>query len=71
MKSQTTPVLLPGKFYGQRSLEGCYSPRGGKESKMTEHSYLRGLGKQPFDPPLLPAARDTDVMTTGSAAFFF
>ena len=31
----TTPVLLPGKFHGQRSLVG-YSPWGVKESDMTE-----------------------------------
>ena len=32
---QPTPVLLPGKSHGQRSLEG-YSPCGCKESDMTE-----------------------------------
>ena len=32
---QPTPVLLPGKSHGQRSLVG-YSPRGHKESNMTE-----------------------------------
>ena len=32
---QPTPVLLPGKFHGQRSLVGC-SPWGRKESDMTE-----------------------------------
>ena len=32
-----TPVFLPGKFYGQRRLEG-YSPWGCKESDMTEHA---------------------------------
>ena len=32
---QTTPVFLPGKSHGQRSLEG-YSPWGPKESDMTE-----------------------------------
>ena len=31
----TLSVLLPGKFYGQRSLVG-YSPWGCKESDMTE-----------------------------------
>ena len=31
----TTPVLLPGKSHGQRSLTG-YSPWGPKESDMTE-----------------------------------
>ena len=32
---QPTPVFLPGKFHGQRSLVG-YSPGGCKESDMTE-----------------------------------
>ena len=31
-----TPVLLPGKSHGRRSLVGC-SPWGLKESDMTEH----------------------------------
>ena len=31
---QPTPVLLPGKSHGQRSLVGC-SPRGHKEWNMT------------------------------------
>ena len=34
---QPTPVFLPGKSYGQRSLEG-YSPWGHKELDMTEHT---------------------------------
>ena len=34
-KWQTTPVLLPGKSHGQRSLVGC-SPWGHKESDTTE-----------------------------------
>ena len=34
-KWQPTPVFLPGKFHGQRSLAG-YSPWGHKESDMTE-----------------------------------
>ena len=32
---QTTPVFLPGKSHGQRSLAGCV-PQGHKESNMTE-----------------------------------
>ena len=32
-----TPILLPGKSHGQRSLEG-YSPWGRKESDMTSLS---------------------------------
>ena len=34
-KWQPTPVLLPGKFHGRRSLVGC-SPWGREESDMTE-----------------------------------
>ena len=34
-KWQPTPVFLPGKFHGQRSLAG-YSPQGRKKSDMTE-----------------------------------
>ena len=34
-KWQHTPVFLPGKFHGQRSLAG-YSPCGHKESDMAE-----------------------------------
>ena len=32
---QSTPVFLPGEFHQHRSQEG-YSPKGGKESDMTE-----------------------------------
>ena len=37
---QPTPVFLPRKFHGQRSLMG-YSPRGHKESDTTEHTRAR------------------------------
>ena len=36
-KRPPTPVLLPGKFHGQRSLVG-YNPWGCKESDTTEHT---------------------------------
>ena len=36
------PIFLPGKFHGQRSLEG-YSPQGHKESDVTEHADAQGL----------------------------
>ena len=35
-KRQPTPVFLPGKSHGRRSLAG-YGPWGCKESDMTEH----------------------------------
>ena len=36
-KRQPTPVFLPGKFHGQRSLVDC-SPWGCKESDTSEHT---------------------------------
>ena len=45
---QPTPVLLPGKSHGRRSLVGC-SPWGRKESDKTEwlhfHFSLSGIGE--------------------------
>ena len=38
-KWQPTPVLMPGKSYGRRSLVG-YSPRGRKESDTTEQPHF-------------------------------
>ena len=45
-KWQPTPVLLPRKFHGQRSLVG-YSPWGCKESDTTEqlHFYFHSIKK--------------------------
>ena len=42
-----TPVLLPGKSHGQRSLVGC-SPWGCEESDMTEqlHFHFHALEKE-------------------------
>ena len=37
-RQQLTPVLLPGKFYGQRSMEG-YSSWDHKKLDMTEHTH--------------------------------
>ena len=41
-KWQPTPVLLPGKSHGRRSLVG-YSPCGSKESDMTEQLHFLSL----------------------------
>ena len=41
-KWQPTPVLLPGKFHGQRNLVN-YSPRGRKESGTTERCHFTSL----------------------------
>ena len=43
-KWQSTPVLLPGKSHGQRSLVG-YSPWGSKESDTTERLHFHGVRK--------------------------
>ena len=42
-KWQPTPVLLPGKSYGPRSLAGC-SPWGRKESGTTERLHFHFTG---------------------------
>ena len=39
---QPTPVLLPGKFHGQRSLAGC-SSWGRKELDTTEQIYFLSI----------------------------
>ena len=59
-----TPVLLPGKFHGQRSLVGC-SPWGREESDRTErlhfHFSLSCIGKGNSNPlrcPCLENPRD-------------
>ena len=53
-KWQPTPVLLPGKSHGQRSLVG-YSPQGCKESDSTEQFHFHFPELQPdFLPPESP-----------------
>ena len=42
VKWQSTPVLLPGKFHGLRSLVG-YSPWGRKELDTTEQLHFTSL----------------------------
>ena len=49
-KWQVTPVFLPGKFYGQRSLAG-YSPWGHKESDKTEGLNSDNNNKMHFQLP--------------------
>ena len=69
-ETATTPVLLPGKFHGQRSLVG-YSSLGRKESDITERPHVHfhifflwadlvaQLAKSP------PAMRETWVRSLG------
>ena len=47
-KWQPTPALLPGKSHGRKSLVG-YSPRGHKESDMTEQLYFHFFTFQKMD----------------------
>ena len=44
-KAMPTPVLLPGKSHGQRSLVGC-SPWGREQSDMTERLHFHALEKE-------------------------
>ena len=46
-KWQSTPVFLPWKSHGQRSLAG-YSSWDQKESDMTEHAHTRHTSKSEF-----------------------
>ena len=55
-KWQPTPVFLPGKFHGQRSLVG-YSPWGNKESDMTEHSTHTAFFMVQFSHPYMTTGK--------------
>jgi len=44
-KWKPTPIFLPVKFHGQRSLVG-YSPWGCRESDMTQHLFPLLLGQR-------------------------
>ena len=67
-KWQPTPVFLPKKFYGQRSLTG-YSSRDPKDLDMTEHTcaYLT------YNGVLISAVRQSDsgIHTHGFLSIFF
>ena len=71
-KWQPTPVFLPGKFHGRRSLVG-YSPQGHKESDMT----VDGAPKKqtaPGRPPRHPPRAQTRLALTrmlGEACAWF
>ena len=58
-KWHPTPVLLPAKSHGQRSLDGC-SPWGRKESDTTERllSYIGEGSGNPFQYSCLENPRD-------------
>jgi len=46
-KWQPTPLFLPGKSHGQRSLED-YSPQGCKETDTTDHTYIHTSSVKSF-----------------------
>ena len=70
----TTPVFLPGKSHGWRSVVG-YSPWGRKESDMTErphfhfHTYISSLLSRP-PTPLFPPLLGVTEHTVGKMLFF-
>ena len=69
---QPTPVFLPGKSHGQRSL-ACYSPWGCKELDMTEqltkhtHSWIISKNYLSFLPPTLQMLGKQDILYIVSA----
>ena len=65
-KWKPTPVFLPGKSHGQRSLVG-YTPWGHKESDMTERARARARAHththtHPPPPPLYPYVPYTSLL---------
>ena len=65
-KWQSTPVLLPGKFHGQRSLVG-YSSWGHKELDMTERlHFLKGQTAKAQEPPRGATPRPRSGAAAGS-----
>ena len=62
---QLTPVLLPGKFHGQRSLVN-YNPWGRKESDTTEPLHFIS----PFSKPPVSCLRSVDNVTPLHKSFF-
>ena len=66
-KWQHTPVFLPGKFHGQRTLVG-YSPWGHKESDTTEHiySFLGFFFTDIFKPTFHLSTASISILFSGS-----
>ena len=65
-KWQSTPVLLPGKSHGQRSLVG-YSSWGHKELDMTERlHFLKGQTAKAQEPPRGATPRPRSGAAAGS-----
>ena len=60
-KWQPTPVLLPGKSHGQRSLAD-YSPWDRKESDTTEQLHFTSLVKIAFYSTLLQRSVREDIL---------
>ena len=57
---QSTPIFLPGKFHGQRSLMG-YSPWGHKESDTTEQLHTHTHGTKKLSPSIKKKNKKTTV----------
>ena len=66
-KWKPTPVFLPGKSHGQRSLAG-YSPWGHKESDMSEHKHK--LLTMWFD-PFVWIAEDLENLKIATGSMYF
>ena len=67
---QPTPVFLPGKSPGQRSLVGS-SPWGHKESDFSEQLSIHWKPGTPSHDPILLGVLDTQVQTGGVGFCFF
>ena len=61
-KWRPTPILLPGKFHGQRSL-ASYSHWGGKESDTTESAHTHTHTYTHTENTLAPAKVPTEAIS--------
>ena len=68
-KCQPTPVLLPGKSHGRRSLVG-YSPWGLKELDTTEQFHFHFPELQPDSLPPEPQGEPITLSTPGKRIIF-
>ena len=63
-KWQPAPVFLPGESHGRRSLVG-YSPRGCKESDMTEGLHFHPIAQWVKNLPAVQRTEETQVWSLG------
>ena len=67
---KSSPVFLPGKFNGQRSLV-CYHPWGCKESDTNGHTYIYTHTHPPHTSPALHTYKIHCLLIKGTVSFLW